>query len=312
LETFSGHDLRMVYEGNPRNAFRSTVLGDGPASPIVEKKRAKRDSSSEGLKAVGLARSEHRRSNQRSGDREVRGTETVIVRKGRHSMPMGLVNLSGGGAMVEGDLKARLWDKVTLVLGVHGEVECAVRWIRDERFGLEFAHETRIDCEPALRDETLRQAIQDNFTSDEVDAAQSSLETVDDKAGKRRAARHPMIWSGMIHSRHDSVVARLRNVSAGGAQIQTTGQFEPGMEVVLDLGNAGAVAALVSWSCGDQTGLAFVEEFDVRRLAACKPVIAERKWAKPDYLRDESTESSPWASEWGRLTLKELSRTLAG
>ena len=57
-----------------------------------------------------------------------------------------LVNLSGGGAMVAADFAPMLWDRVELHLGENGTVECAVRWLKGGRIGLEFAHETRLDC----------------------------------------------------------------------------------------------------------------------------------------------------------------------
>ncbi|MDQ3246768.1 MAG: PilZ domain-containing protein [Pseudomonadota bacterium] len=297
----------MACEGIPRNSFRSAVLGFEPVSPLVSDKHTRRVDAAGGLEQVPVPRTEHRRSNQRSIDREVRACETVTVRKGRRSSAVALVNLSGGGAMIEGDLDARLWDKVVLELGEHGEIECAVRWIRDQRFGLEFAHETRIDCSAALRDETLRQVIEENFSGE--------AQPVDDDPAahpQRQQARHPLIWSGMIHHHHQSVVARIRNISAGGAMIQSTAVLSQDMEVVLDLGNAGTTDARVCWTRGDQAGLSFAQEFDVRRLASCKPEVASSNWSKPEYLRDENVDTSPWASQWSRLTLKELSRTLAG
>ena len=61
--------------------------------------------------------------------------------------------------MVAGDFKAKLWDRSTWCSATasrHGEIECAVRWIRDDRIGLEFAHETQVDCDPETLDELLR------------------------------------------------------------------------------------------------------------------------------------------------------------
>ena len=59
-----------------------------------------------------------------------------------------LINLSGGGAMISGELNLMLWDHVELrARRAMDEIECAVRWIKDDRIGLEFAHETRLDCD---------------------------------------------------------------------------------------------------------------------------------------------------------------------
>ena len=82
--------------------------------------------------------------------------------------------------------------------------------------------------------------------------------------------------------------------------------------MVLDLRNAGSHSAIVCWAHGDQAGIAFDQAFDVRRLAACPPEVAARKWAKPDYLRNENVRTSPWASQWGRLSLSDLGRKLRG
>jgi hypothetical protein len=92
--------------------------------------------------------------------------------------------------------------------------------------------------------------------------------------------------------------------------VQAECQIEPGATVYLDIGDAGRMTATVCWSRGDQVGLAFLQSFDVTMLAHREPQLTPGKWVKPDYLNDESAETSPWASEWGRLTLPELRNTL--
>jgi hypothetical protein len=303
----------MACEGFPANSFRASVLNAAdPPSPIVSSKQAKRDDAHGGLGAVGVARSETRRGNHRGADRMPADRACAQVRKGHRAYDVVLVNLSGGGAMIESDLHARLWDKLTLVLGDHGEIECAVRWVRDNRFGLEFAHETRIDCDSLTRVQTLRDVLQTSFpeesgqdANEQADAGEAPL------CDPRHATRHPLIWSGLIQAGQDTVVVRIRNISATGAMVQSVAMLSEGSDVILDLGNAGKLAAKVCWAHGDQAGLAFADEFDVRRLAACKPEVAASRWSKPEYLRDESVETSPWASQWGRLTLKDLGRRLA-
>lgn len=292
------------------NSFRAAIESGGGISaggPAMPEKRPSGASEKDGLHSVAVPRATKRSADHRDGDRHRLTAEQATLRVKRKRVAVDLINLSGGGAMIEGDLDARLWDRLVLVLGEHGEVECAVRWIRDNRFGLEFAHETRIDCAAALRDETLRQVIEENFGGEAAPAGDNPA-----AHPQRQQARHPLIWSGIVHHHHESVVARIRNISAGGAMIQSLAALSQGMAVVLDLGNAGTMDARVCWTHGDQAGLAFAAEFDVRRLAACKPEVAGSRWAKPEYLRDESVDTSPWASQWGRLTLKELSRTLAG
>jgi hypothetical protein len=303
----------MACEGFPANSFRASVLNGGERpSPVVPSKLAKRNEGHDGLGSVGVARTEGRRGNHRGADRLPLGRTAARVRKGRSTHDVSLVNLSGGGAMIEADIEARLWDKLTLILGDHGEIECAVRWLRDNRFGLEFAHETRIDCDAVTRDETLREVIRNNFPAHHAPAAVEETSDPEPAPEPRGASRHPLIWSGLIRHGNNSALVRIRNISATGAMIQLQSTPAPGAEVVLDLGEAGTHPAQVCWSHGDQAGIAFADTFDIRLLAACRPEVAERKWAQPEYLRDASVETSPWASQWARLTVKDLSRNLSG
>jgi hypothetical protein len=153
----------MSFEGAPPNQFRASVLGGPAASPIVTDKQARADPSGDGLGQVPVPRTETRRGNHRGGDRHRLEHQHATVRKGRRAFEVSLINLSGGGAMIEGPVSARLWDRLTLVLGDFGEIECAVRWVRGDRIGLEFEHETRIDCDAAIHDAMLRDVIARSF-----------------------------------------------------------------------------------------------------------------------------------------------------
>jgi hypothetical protein len=81
---------------------------------------------------------------------------------------------------------------------------------------------------------------------------------------------------------------------------------------MLDFGDAGSLFATVGWCRGDQLGLSFHAPFDISSLAQAKPEVAPQRWARPDYLRDETNDSSPWASQWGRLTIEEVQEKLSG
>ena len=85
--------------------------------------------------------------------------------------------------MIRGNFELHLWDHVGLVLGDDGELDCAVRWIKAGSVGLEFAHETRIDCDEEARDKMLRAVIQKSFP----DAAEIALEYP-----RRRAEDDPL------------------------------------------------------------------------------------------------------------------------
>ncbi len=138
----------MGFEAAPPNDFRASLRSGRRDTPVVSKKRGRGDRSADGLGAVKVPRSESRSSNQRNGDRHRLADEQAVVRRKGKSHEVELINLSHGGAMVVGDFKAKLWDKVELVLGDGGEIECAVRWMRGDRIGLEFAHETKVIAHP--------------------------------------------------------------------------------------------------------------------------------------------------------------------
>jgi hypothetical protein len=302
------------------NKFRSAVLSGNPGArelPLMAEKKRARDAAAEGLGAVAVPRSETRTSDQRGNDRHRLPAEAATVRHKRKLHKIELINLSGGGAMIAGKLKAKLWDRVDLVLGEYGEIESAVRWIRGDRIGLEFAHETRIDCPAETRDALLRDVISRTYPDVTFEApapaaeAPVAAEPAKDRP-ERRDIRHPLIWSALIHYDHETSIARLRNISTSGALVESTGNFTEGSELMLDFGDAGSLFATVGWCRGDQVGLVFKVPFDISRLAQTKPEVAPQRWSRPDYLRDETNDSSPWAAQWGRLTIEEVQQTLSG
>lgn len=299
----------MGFEASPRNEFRASLRPGGRRPVVVAEKYAQADPSEEGVRKVKIPRSESRRTDQRGGDRHRLAGETVTVRREGKAHEVELINLSHDGAMVAGDFKARLWDKVDLVLGEGAEVECAVRWIRDGRIGLEFAHETRIDCDSATRDELLRDVIRNSFPDVEIKRRPAKEE----HDHKREATRHPLIWNGVLHHDFEWQEARLRNISATGALVECSLDVRAGANVFLDLNEAGRIAAKVSWSSGDQVGLIFAEPFDVTSLSKSKPVLAEKNPKLPRAGMDATDiAQSPWAPEWQRLSLDELGAELGG
>lgn len=299
----------MGFEAAPPNDFRASLRSGRRDSPVVTQKRAPKDRKVSGLDGVKVTRSESRSSDQRAGDRHrLTGEQAVVRRKGK-SHEVELINLSHGGAMVAGDFKAKLWDKVELVLGDAGEIECAVRWMRGDRIGLEFAHETKVDCAPDTLDELLRQVIRNSFPNVEIKARQPVAEAQEQK---RNAVRHPLIWSGILHHDYDWDTVRLRNISRLGALIECSVSLPPGVAVYLDLGEAGRLAATVSWSRGNQSGLQFHESFDVTRLSKATPEIAATQGSRPHFGGEGNSDQSPWAPQWKRLSVEELGSRLGG
>lgn len=275
---------------------------------------------------VPIRREAIRLANHRSGDRYRLDDEIVDILFDGRRQTVTLVNLSGGGAMIEGAEGLKLWDRLELQLGECSQVEAAVRWIRGNRFGLEFAHETRVD---GSREETsmmLLAVISRSFpntlstpNADEyadlaaasaADAASNEEGDGDQPAEVEREPRHPLIWSGVIHHDHDSIPVRLRNISARGALIECGRTLGVGAELLLDLDKAGSFFATVNWAHGDAAGLRFHEPFDLQLLASTRPSIAGQRWVAADYVRDSNSGSNPWARQWGRSDLGSLHRKL--
>lgn len=304
----------MGIEGKP-NEFRASLRSGRSDSPLVATKRARGNGSGGGLGGVTVPRSESRSSNERGGDRHrLSGEQAVVRRKGKRHV-VELINLSHGGAMVAGDFKCRLWDKVSLVLGDgQGAIECAVRWIRGGRIGLEFAHETQVDCDFETLDELLRQVIHNSFPGVELKPRPAAAENsgAAEPEQKRGAVRHPLIWNGILHHDYEWEAVRLRNISSSGALVEGTATLPPGATVFLDLGEAGRLAASVSWSRGNQSGLSFHEPFDVHSLSKATPDIAEQNGRRPSFGGGGQSDQSPWAPQWGRLSVDELGKNLGG
>ena len=302
----------------------------GAEEPLLRTK--KRGSSVPGttdederFSGITVKRDALRKANHRGGDRHRLPHEVVDVLHNETRQTATLINLSGGGAMIEGAEGLKLWDRVLLQLGECGQVEAAVRWVRGERLGLEFAHETRIDASAEETARMLREVISRSFPDvvakaearrqEQASAAAPADESAEaDQAEQRNKAerplRHPLIWSGVIHYCHDSSPVRLRNISQGGVLIQCEQPLEVGAELLLDLDTAGSFFATVNWAQGDAAGLKFHAPFDLQVLASAKPSVAGHRWLMPDYLRESRSASGPWAKQWGRSDLGELHHRL--
>lgn len=299
-----------------RNSFRAFVLSGERRQIVVTDKESRLAESGEDLGRVAVPRSETRRGNHRGGDRHRLSGEEATIRYGKKKAAVELVNLSAGGAMVRGRFKARLWDLVELEFGGGHTLEAAVRWLKGDLVGLEFAHETRIDCGKEERANLLLDVIQRSFPDQDValDAEEELLleEVVEEDLGNRGLKRHPLIWRGEILYAHDTNPVRLRNVSEGGALLEVACDYPLGAEVMLDLGDAGQFFATVQWTCGDQVGLRFARPFDLGCLANARPDVTPHSWEAPTFLSRETGEDTPWNTQWGRSSIAELRADLEG
>jgi hypothetical protein len=294
--------------------IRSKIFGGGKDeddSPVVQSKKPK-GARPDALHSISVLREVKRQSDTRDEDRHRLPDEQVRVTYKDRDHEVQLVNLSGGGAMVASDFAPKLWDRLQLHLGENGTIDCAVRWIKGDRIGLEFAHETRLDCSADKQAAVLREVIVRSFPDIGFEVPDEVVETPDYDE-QRGGRRHPLIWSGLIHHDFDSTPIRLRNISSTGAMIECSAPLRVGAEPLLELGDHVQIPTSVAWVFGDTAGLRFVTEFDLADLARSRPDLASVKWDRPDYLRPGAAAAdSPWDEQWDRMSLGELRQSLEG
>ena len=294
--------------------IRAKIFGRANAaeeSPIVQAK-APKGVKADTLNSIPVVREETRRGNTRDEDRHRLCDEQVRLTHGGESHEARLINLSGGGAMIEADFQPLLWDRIDLHLGENGTIECAVRWLKDQRIGLEFAHETRLDCSADEQAEVLREVITRNFPDLEFEASDRPGATPVESE-HRAAHRHPLIWSGTLHHDFQSTPVRLRNICETGAMVECSAPPRVGAEPLFELGDEVQIPCVVAWVVGDSVGLRFPKPFDLPLLARSRPGVAPARWERPSYLQPGMAASdSPWDEQWNRMSLGELRQELEG
>jgi hypothetical protein len=276
--------------------FRSTILSaeEAPATPIASKAKKAQAASLGGLTGLAIKRTEARLTNQRCEDRlrDILEETTIVFR--RRKQRVRVVNVSSRGAMIACDLEARIGEKLDVFFTEKNKTACVVRWVREGRIGLEFLEET------IFWDST--QTNGPVFREGEKAREQTSPREVLDREPRQRLLRSgTLYWSGI------SIPVRLRNISSGGAQVESEQVLVEGAEVELDLGEAGFQYAEVRWAKDGQVGLRFATDFDLDTLApAAATASAAPELLKPAYLETETQSDSPWAARFERLTLTDL------
>jgi len=290
--------------------IRAKIFGDDDEPVLVGEKKP-RGAKAKELRSVVVPREDRHRTNSRYEDRHRLLNEQVRLTYKGKKRAVELINLSGGGAMVSGAFKPKLWDRVELHLGENGTIECAVCWIREDRIGLEFAHETRLDCSPTKQTKVLREVIARSFPDIQFDQPPTpqSEPAIEEQ---RREGRHPLIWSGVLHHRDKKMRVRVRNISSTGAMIELSEPVLVGGQAILELGDDGFIPATVAWLVGDQVGLSFRSKFDMAQLARSRPEVAAAKWIAPHYLRSGGSKVARSGANWGRLSLGQLRQQLEG
>jgi hypothetical protein len=274
--------------------LRSSILSgpaERPATPVAAKKQ-KGGAGLGGLTAIAIKREETRITNQRCEDRLRDIVEETVMVFRRRKVEVKVVNVSSRGAMIAADVEARIGEKVDLLFTDKNKTKCVVRWMREGRLGLEFLNET-IFWDTAQTNGPVFRAEGQATAPREV---------------MQREPRQTLLRSGTLYWSGISIPVRLRNISTGGAKIEADKELKPGVEVELDLGEAGFQYAEVRWAKDGQIGLRFAADFDLDSLAPAPPPSAEapQSLLKPAYLETETQPDSPWAARFERLKLSDL------
>ena len=110
-----------------------------------------------------------------------------------------------------------------------------------------------------------------------------------------RAPRHGLIRLATLKWNGQALPVRLRNISTGGALLESERALDQGSRVELDLPGCGVLAAEVRWSQSGRLGIGFLEEFDLKRLAPPRRrgSGSNVKVLKPAYLEQQEAVRPP-------------------
>lgn len=123
-----------------------------------------------------------------------------------------------------------------------------------------------------------------------------------------RPPRHSLIRKGHLDAGGGPVPVRLRNISAGGAMLESKQAIPPGERVKLDLSAGVVLPATISWCRDGRIGLEFAEGFDLQLLARTQDPTRKTRMLRPQYLDSETSPNSPWAGPKEKLSFKEVRR----
>jgi diguanylate cyclase (GGDEF)-like protein len=112
------------------------------------------------------------------------------------------------------------------------------------------------------------------------------------EAARTRPPRHSLIRRGTLHAGKEQWPVRLRNISSGGAMVESPRQVAVGQEVELDLGDHVRLFATVRWSHDERLGLQFADAFDLARLGRVKREVPEVRMLTPEYLKESAAAAA--------------------
>jgi len=128
---------------------------------------------------------------------------------------------------------------------------------------------------------------------------------------RARPPRHSLIRTGTLHAGEAAYPVRLRNISGGGAMVESDrGGLPTGADVRLELEDGLAIPCEVRWCDEDRIGLKFTEAFDLKRIGRARsaPAAPGLKMIRPAYLESETSPGSPWAARSDRLSIRDVRR----
>ena len=119
--------------------LRTAILsGDvKPSGPVTRKEGCRRQGPGGSLVGIEIAREERRKTNQRREDRFHGAVERATLTFRRKKSLVRVINISGGGVMVESGIKPRIGEKVGLQFDGFDRLEAVVCWVRQGRIGLD-------------------------------------------------------------------------------------------------------------------------------------------------------------------------------
>jgi predicted signal transduction protein with EAL and GGDEF domain len=103
----------------------------------------------------------------------------------------------------------------------------------------------------------------------------------------QREPRIRIIRAALLHYRGEVKGARLRNISSGGALVESREELPVGAEIQLDFAAGGLIDGTVVWARASQFGVQFRDKFDLKLLQSIKgPAAKSATVMTPDYLKD--------------------------
>ena len=132
------------------------------------------------------------------------------------------------------------------------------------------------------------------MSADEAEALAGKAKPIHpDGFSKARETRVRIIRAALLHYGGQAMGARLRNISSGGALVESRIELPVGAEVRLDFAVGGLVDGVVRWTKGTQSGVQFNEPFNLKLLQPAKPTTKSAAVMTPDYLtqNDASQEA---------------------